>query len=390
MKNLFLRIVNKKLRLGPVVITAAALVVIAVLATYFVASGGFGGSYADDAEKYAEIEKVLNDNYIGDVDPKLLVDSAAAGMVRSLGDKWSYYMTAEEYEAYKLSSNNEYAGIGLSIELTDDGRFRIGSVFDGTPADSAGMTENSYLISVDGTELKGMSLTDVQNLIRSKLNTDFDVIAENSDGEEKTYTLTCTAIYRSPVSHKMLDDDIGYVKISNFEAGSADEAIKAIDYLMNNGAEAFIFDVRNNPGGLLSELVKLLDYLLPEGELFVSVDKNGNETVTSSDKMCLKSNIAVLVNSETYSAAEFFAAAIQEFSWGEIVGEQTTGKSRSQITIELSDGSAVHLSTSKYLTPNRVDLAEAGGVVPDKLSVDNEETEKIDEPLEAAKKLLVD
>ena len=138
------------------------------------------------------------------------------------------------------------------------------------------------------------------------------------------------------------------------------------------GAKSFVFDVRDNPGGLLSELVDLLDYILPDGDLFISVDKEGHETVQTSDKVSLKNKMVVLVNGNSYSAAEFFAAALQ----ATIVGEQTTGKARSQITLELSDGSAVHISTHKYLTPNRIDLSEAGGVTPDiSVAMDDEKTD---------------
>ena len=126
----------------------------------------------------------------------------------------------------------------------------------------------------------------------------------------------------------------------------------------------------------MSELVDLLDYILPDGDLFISVDKEGHETVQTSDKVSLKNKMVVLVNGNSYSAAEFFAAALQEYNWATIVGEQTTGKARSQITLELSDGSAVHISTHKYLTPNRIDLSEAGGVTPDiSVAMDDEKTD---------------
>ena len=127
----------------------------------------------------------------------------------------------------------------------------------------------------------------------------------------------------------------------------------------------FIFDVRTNPGGLVSELTSLLDYLLPSGTIFVSVDKDGNRTETTSDSVCLDMPMAVLVNEYTYSAAEFFAAALQEYNWADVIGARTTGKSRSQQTLELSDGSAIHISTARYLTPLGVDLAEQGGIIPD-------------------------
>lgn len=293
-------------------------------------------------------------------------------------------MTADEYEAYKLSAANEYAGIGVSVKPDEDGNFVIMSVAESTPAATAGLAAGQIIVSIDGEEVAGMTLTEVKTLMRSKLNKDFPMVIEDDEGNQSEVTVSCTTIYSSPVSNKMLSGNIGYVKISNFEAGCSEDFISAVEHLMADGAESFIFDVRDNPGGLLAELVAVLDYLLPEGDLFVSVDKAGNETVTSSDKVCLKCDMAVLVNGNSYSAAEFFAAALQEYDWATIVGEHTTGKSRSQITIELSDGSAVHLSTCKYLTPKGVDLAEEGGVAPD-LEVANEKEGKDSQLVQAQK-----
>ena len=163
----------------------------------------------------------------------------------------------------------------------------------------------------------------------------------------------------------MLDNHVGYVKINNFESGSGTGAVQAVDQLLADGAQSLVFDVRGNPGGMLSELITILDHLLPEGDVFVSVDKSGKEDVTRSDNVCVKVPMVVLVNGNSYSAAEYFAAALREYHWATIVGENTTGKGRSQTTIVLDDGSAVHISSKKYLTPNRVDLSEQGGLVPD-------------------------
>lgn len=355
----------------------------AIISTYLITIGGFGSKQAyRNAKKYMEIESVLENNFVDEVNDEDVYNGAAAAMVRSLGDKWSYYMTPAEYEAYKLSAANEYAGIGVTIQIDEDGRFKITSVQEGTPAAEAGLEEGQYLVSVDGEEVSGMSLSDVSTLIRSKLNTDFKVGIEDKKGDETTVTLACTVIYKTAVSSKMLEKNIGYVRITNFEAGSSADAINAIESLLSIGSEYFIFDLRDNPGGLLSELKSLLDYILPEGDMFVSIDREGNESVTQSDKICLKYNMCVLVNENTYSAAEFFAAALQEYEWASVVGMQTTGKARSQITVELSDGSAVHISTNKYLTPERVDLAEAGGITPDYIvsnEVKKDKSKKTDE-----------
>ena len=368
---------DNKIKLTHLIIACLAVAIVTAILTYVAAIGGFGSKqYLDDARRYVEIEKIIDDNYIGDADYNELYNAAAAAMVKSIGDKWSYFMNAEEYEAYKLSSSNEYSGIGVSVKVNSSGEFEVFSVEESSPAANAGIAVGDIITAIDGEDVSDKTLEDVSLLIRSKVNKDFPMTLE-SGGDTKTVTVACEIIYKNPVSSRLLDGNIGYIKISNFEAGSSENTKKAIEQLLQTGATSFIFDVRNNPGGLLTELVDLLDYILPEGDLFISVDKSGKETVQTSDKVSLKNKMIVLVNGNSYSAAEFFAAALQEYNWATVVGEPTTGKARSQITLELSDGSAVHISTHKYLTPNRVDLAEAGGVTPDiAVAQDDEKTDK--------------
>ena len=368
---------DNKIKLTHLIIACLAVAIVTAILTYVAAIGGFGSKqYFDDARRYVEIEKIIDDNYIGDADYNELYNAAAAAMVKSIGDKWSYFMNAEEYEAYKLSSSNEYSGIGVSVKVNSSGEFEVFSVEESSPAANAGIAVGDIITAIDGENVSDKTLEDVSLLIRSKVNKDFPMTLE-SGGDTKTVTVACEIIYKNPVSSRLLDGNIGYINISNFEAGSSENTKKAIEQLLQTGATSFIFDVRNNPGGLLTELVDLLDYILPEGDLFISVDKSGKETVQTSDKVSLKNKMIVLVNGNSYSAAEFFAAALQEYNWATVVGEQTTGKARSQITLELSDGSAVHISTHKYLTPNRVDLAEAGGVTPDiAVAQDDEKTDK--------------
>lgn len=356
---------DKKIRLSGLIIICVIAVAVSAAVTYIFAAGAYGSrQHFADAKQYVEIEKTIEENYIGETDTQKLYDAAASAMVKSLDDKWSYYMSPEEYEAYKLSSSNEYQGIGISVKTEDDGTVVVTSVESGTPAYKAGVSVGQELVSVDGEPVKGMSAEEIGTLIRSKLNKDFKMTVLD-DGDEKTFTLACTLIYKNPVSSRMIDDHIAYIKLSNFEAGASENTINAIERLITAGADSFIFDLRGNPGGLLSELTSLLDYILPEGDLFISIDRDGNETVRRSDKVSLMNKMVVIVDENTYSAAEFFAAALQEYNWATIVGEHTTGKARSQVTIELSNGGAVHISTHKYLTPNRVDLSETGGITPD-------------------------
>ena len=159
--------------------------------------------------------------------------------------------------------------------------------------------------------------------------------------------------------------DAGYVQIYNFEAGSAQEAIDAIEALLDQNIVALCIDVRGNAGGLASETEKLLNYLLPSGVVFYTTDRQGNEVAAESDGMCIQLPMVVLINGETYAEAEVFAAAMQEYQWATLFGETTTGSTRDQETIELSDGSAIRLSTKSYLTPNHVDISANGGVVPE-------------------------
>ena len=183
---------------------------------------------------------------------------------------------------------------------------------------------------------------------------------------------------QTPVAeYEMLGNGIGLVTIANFDSRCAEETIAAIESALDNGAKKLIFDVRHNPGGYANELVKVLDYLLPEGEVFHTVTYDGKENIDYSDEKCLDIPMAVLVNSGSYSAAEFFAAALQEYEAAIVVGEKTTGKGYFQNTFLLDDGSAVALSVGKYYTPKGISLADVG-ITPDvEVSVDEETSSAI-------------
>ena len=349
---------------------ALLLCILCVGVTYGVASSrsraAFGSeeNYAQ-AMKYLEIKNTIDDYYIGEVDEETISSAAFSAMVNSLGDVWSSYMSPTEYQTYQLYSSNQFIGLGVSITKdSDTGGFEITGLTEGSPAENAGLQRGDIILSVDGEDVTGMTISDARSLITSHIDESVTLLIDRN-GSQTEYTVDCRLIYDNPVSYEMINGNVGYIKISNFESGAADGAIAAIESLLGSGAQYFVFDVRTNPGGLLSELTTLLDYLLPGVDIFVSVDKSGEETVITSNNVCLDMDMCVLVNADSYSVAEFFAAALQEYGWATIVGEHTTGKGRSQQTFELSDGSALHLSTAKYLTPNRVDLSEQGGVAPD-------------------------
>lgn len=338
----------------------------------------------EQAMKFLEIKSTLNKYYVGDVNDEQVNSSAFYSMVKALGDKWSYYMTPAEYENYKLYTANQYAGIGVTIEKDEATKgFRIVAVTPGSPAEASGVVVGDIMLKVEGEDVAELDTDGVRDLITARLDDSIMVTMQRLDGSVKDMQINCRLINIVPVQSAMLEKKTGYVKISNFEKGSAVASREAVEKLLAEGAVCFVFDVRGNPGGLLSELTDLLDYILPEGDIFVSVDKENREQVTKSDNICIDVPMVVLIDENSYSAAEFFAAALSEYGWAKTVGTKTTGKGRSQITVELSDGSAVHLSSRKYLTPKRVDLSIQGGLSPD-VPVERGLDPEIDEQLDRA------
>jgi carboxyl-terminal processing protease len=190
------------------------------------------------------------------------------------------------------------------------------------------------------------------------------LLLREPEGQEREVTLIPGDVDTDPVSWEMLSDGLGLIRIMNFEDRSGEQAIAAADELCAQGAKGLIFDVRANPGGQLKQLLEILDHLLPEGPIFISKDIRGQVETEESDRNCLSVPMAVLVNSDSYSAAEFFAAALQEYEWATVVGEKTTGKGYAQINLPLSDGSAIHVSSVEYFTPKGNSLAGIG-LTPD-------------------------
>lgn len=327
--------------------------------------------------KLDRLENLIQERYIGEADGEAMEDAAAAAMVKATGDRWSYYIPASQYEAHKEQSENAYVGIGITIQQAEDGSgFLIVMVNQDGPAQEAGIQVNDLLIAVEDQDVREMTADQVRELIRGEAGTKVSLTVMRQ-GEHQTLAVERRRIESAVATGQMLTDGIGLVKISNFDERCASESIAAIQKLQQEGAKKIIFDVRNNPGGYAEELVKLLDYLLPEGDLFRSVSYDGTEKVDTSDADCLDMPMAVLINGSSYSAAEFFAAALQEYQAATIVGEPTVGKGVYQTTISLGDGSAVALSTGKYFTPKGNSLTDVG-VIPDvRVDVDEETAEKI-------------
>lgn len=316
--------------------------------------------------KLDALEQLILDNFVGEADQTLMGDAAANAMISALGDRWSYYISAEEFAEYQEQKQNAYVGIGVTITQRQDGAgLDVTEVTKGGSAEEAGILPGDVIVSVGEQRIAGMEMNDIRALIRGEEGTAVEITVLREE-KEHTYTVTRKQIHTPAATGKMVAEDIGLVKIVNFNGNCSKETIAAIEDLMKQGAKKLIFDVRYNPGGYASELETVLDYLLPEVRLFQMEDHLGNKSEATSDAQCLQIPMAVLVNGSSYSAAELFAAALWEHDAALLVGEQTTGKGYYQITYTLPDGSAVGLSVGKYFTPKGNHL-EGIGLTPDKV-----------------------
>ena len=344
------------------VLLALSYIVVAMLAT--VITLATAPSYMLRSDKLSQLEALIEEKFIDEADKTAMEDAAAAAMVKATGDRWSYYIPADEYDAYKERMANAYVGVGITIQAVEEGGFLIVDVTSGGPAEEAGLQVEDIIVGVEGQDVTGYTTTEVRDVVKGKEGT-FVSMTVLRQGREVTLSVERRQVQTPVAAGQMLPGNVGLVTIENFDSRCAEETIAIIESLLSEGAEKLIFDVRHNPGGYASELVKVLDHLLPEGELFRALRYDGNENIDYSDASCLEIPMAVLVNADSYSAAEFFAAAMAEYEAAIVVGEQTTGKGNFQQTYQLSDGSAVALSVGKYFTPKGVSLADAGGVIPD-------------------------
>ena len=325
----------------------------------------------DEAMRYIEIKDLLDEKFIDPVDRAALGQSAAAAMVAGLGDNWSYFMTADEYRTYQLSSSNDYSDIGMSLVKDETlGGFQVISVYPGSPAARAGVTQGMLITAVNGQKLSSYTTDQVRTLIRSKLNSNFQLEINN----QYNLDVDCTNFNSNAVVSRLEKTGAVYVQIKNFEAGSGQAAVDAIEYFMAQGADSCVLDLRNNAGGLAEEVRILLDYLLPEGRLFSEVSKDGSIEVSNSDGMWIQFPMVVLINGGTFRESELCAAVLREYGRATIMGESSSGSTRSQETIPLADGSAIRLSTRSYLTPSGTDISKVGGVVPDLIVFNSDES----------------
>ena len=355
-------------------VIAAAVAVLAVLAVLGALAALLGREGLAVMEgwllaRYAFVEE--------DADLGGASDSALRGLVSGLGDRWSYYVDPDSYEDLMDRRANRYQGIGITVSYGDERGLLVETVSEGGPAQAAGIRTGDVITAVDGQDLSGEARYDGVKRISGAAGERRTLTLLSPDGETRRAEVTLDYIARQVVTGRLLDNGMGLVVIANFNTNAFEELKTAVEELMEQGAEALIFDVRNDGGGYIQELTRMLDYLLPEGDVFQSAPRWGARSVTHSDEACVDLPFGVLVNGETYSAAELFAAQLRETAGAPIAGELTSGKGYSQITFRLLNGGALGLSTARYCTGSGVSLIGTG-ILPDaQISLDEEQTARL-------------
>ena len=321
-----------------------------------------------------------------DADLSKAVDSALDGMVEGLGDRWSYYLDPESYQDTLESRANNYVGIGITVSYDREDGLLVQEVTEEGPAQQAGVKAGDIITHVDGASVAGDARYEATDMIAGEEGTQVELTLLGEDGATRTVTCTRQTLKSDSVSSKLLDDGVGYVRLDNFYSGAASSLSREVQSLMDQGATSLVLDVRSNPGGYVAELIVALDYLLPEGPVFTERPRWGEETVYDSDAECVDLPMAVLVDANSYSAAELFAAQLRESVQAPIVGEVTSGKGYAQLTFPLVNGGGLGLSVSAYCTGGGHSLI-GEGIQPDvELSLDDSGT---DNQLQAAIDLLL-
>ena len=368
-----------------VVVCAIAVAIITAAVTYYVT---YGKSYSEfynstanaiDDEEITSASDAISDitslltifankvdsNYIGEINKSELINSTLKGFIEGLGDEYSEYMTAEEWEEYQESALGNYVGVGIYMTTDDNGNVIVSSTISGTPAGNTDIQSEDIIAAVDGESTSGMTSTDVANAIKGEAGTEVTVTMYRN-GEYIDYTLTREEIKIYHVESEMLSDDTGYIELITFDEGCAEEFETAMDELIDEGATKIIFDLRYNTGGLVDEALSIIDLFVDKGTTtLIQLESDGTEIVTTSetDKK-YDVEMVILVNDYTASASEIVTGALMDNGVAVSVGTTTYGKGVIQNVYSLSDGGVLKLTTAEYYTPNRNKINKVG-ITPD-------------------------
>lgn len=332
--------------------------------------------------KLNAIDSVLESFYFGDVDDETAKDKIYKAYLSSYGDKYTMYYTADEYKALKESTNGKFYGIGAVCQLSGEGGVLLVDVYDNGAGYQAGLRSGDRVVNVDGRDITDMELSSAVALIKGDKGT--SVTLEVIRGTERlTFSAVRDAVEAKTVSYTLLDNNIGYLSISQFEEVTTKQFKAAVEDLQSQGMKGLVIDIRNNPGGLLDTVVGMLKYMLPDGLIVYTEDKQGNrKEYKGQDNDEFNLPLAVIVNGNSASASEIFAGAIQDYGKGTIIGTQTYGKGIVQTVKPLTDGSAIKFTIAKYFTPKGQDI-HGKGVTPD-MVVEYDTDADVDTQIDAA------
>ena len=317
-------------------------------------------------EKLAYVDKLYRERFIGDIDEDKLTDYLIRGYLVGAGERFGGYYTADEYAVYLSDVSGSSVGIGVTVSYDEQtGLALVSEVTEGAPAQRAGITPGDLISKVNGESCKELGYYDAVTAIKGEEGTDVSVTVLR-DGKEITFDITREQIKEQCVYyHKYADTDIGVIRITRFATVASEQFADALNILKSNGARKLVFDLRDNPGGDLDSVTSILDLLLPEGNLVITTDKNGNETVVSkSDAQETDMPMAVIVNGNSASASELFAANIRDYDKGKIIGETTYGKGTMQSSVPLPDGSCIMISNYKFASASGINY-DGVGITPD-------------------------
>lgn len=350
------------------VLTGVLVVALASGGVKFVQQRQYNGVLSDSShvQKIEYLEKMIDQEYLGEVDNDEMAEGVYAGLVYGLGDVYSRYYTADEYAQETASTDGAYAGIGVSIQKNKNGGVQIAECYEGGPGADAGLQTGDVITAINDTDVTDMELSDVVSLIReNKDKTIVLTVFRENEEKSREISVDVTDVELPSVFGEMLDKKTGYIQITQFTGVTPQQYKDMFTELKDKGMERLVIDLRDNPGGLLTSVCDILREILPEGLIVYTEDKYGNrEEETCDGKHQLDMPLAVLVNENSASASEIFAGAVQDHGVGTIVGTTTYGKGVVRELRQLSDGSAVKLTVSNYYTPNGNSINKVG-IKPD-------------------------
>lgn len=315
--------------------------------------------------KIRQIEKALDTYYVEDYDKELAEELMYTGLAAGVGDPYTYYLSADSLAEQMEKNSGHFVGIGVEIYAGDDGYIVVSSVTPGGPAEAADILAEDKITEVDGESITGKTAADVSALVKGEAGTDVTLtIFRESTGEVLEKTVTRQDIQVKTVSWRMMEDNIGYIAITNFRENTYSQFKEALDMLEAEGMEKLVLDLRNNTGGLVKSAHEIGEELLPEGIMVYTMDKDGNREDTLCDDVYNDVPLVVLVNGNSASAAEILAGAIQDTGRGQLIGTTTFGKGLVQRLFTLPDGSGLNVTIQKYYTPNGTSI-HGVGITPD-------------------------